>query len=605
MKIALFSCLIFILSPIFGLSQDKSDYDALVSKSKALLNENPQEALKIAKKAFIIAKPDKRGHANYQIANAFSYLDKLDSSGYYIDLAIKDCRKTANNKLLGSSLTHKAQNNIYLGKSDEVLPLFEEAKKLMEAEKDTNRLIDLYLRMGGFAIDQDRLADAMTEVEKCYELCMAKDDQVYASYALNDLCIIHTKLGNTEKGIEMAIKALELGEKLGDKFTAYQAQNNLGILYKNALQYNYSLEAYSKAEKLGIEINFKRGLMGVYANRGILLNLMKRYSEAKKEFDKALTLEKEIGVPIVKADIKINQANTYSNLGQNDMAINLVKEGLSIAKNLGSLELQLNGHKIAKEILLKSGDLKGAVLALETIQFLKDSIFTVEKTKQVNEFQTKYETVKKDAEIKDLNRKAEIQELRNKGLLGGLILLAISAFSITYSVLSKRKKDKLINEKEKALEIEKRKYAEKELEAKKKELTSKVLQLAKKNEFLSNLELEVDALKSNVDSSVNKSSGKIARMIRRDIANDTQWEQFDQEFSGIHKGFLQALTEEHGTFTKSEIRLISLLKMNLSSKEIAVILGISADGIKKARYRLRKKMNLEDSQIQSYILSFT
>jgi DNA-binding CsgD family transcriptional regulator len=53
------------------------------------------------------------------------------------------------------------------------------------------------------------------------------------------------------------------------------------------------------------------------------------------------------------------------------------------------------------------------------------------------------------------------------------------------------------------------------------------------------------------------------------------------------------------------MRLIALLKMNLSSKEIADILGISADGIKKARYRLRKKMNLEDSQLQSYLLNLS
>ena len=44
--------------------------------------------------------------------------------------------------------------------------------------------------------------------------------------------------------------------------------------------------------------------------------------------------------------------------------------------------------------------------------------------------------------------------------------------------------------------------------------------------------------------------------------------------------------------------------MNLSSKKIANILNISNDGIKKARYRLRKKLNLatEDS-LQEFILT--
>jgi DNA-binding CsgD family transcriptional regulator len=56
--------------------------------------------------------------------------------------------------------------------------------------------------------------------------------------------------------------------------------------------------------------------------------------------------------------------------------------------------------------------------------------------------------------------------------------------------------------------------------------------------------------------------------------------------------------------TANELRLLALLKMNLSSKEIANILNISQEGIKKARYRLRKKLNIatEDS-LQDLVLS--
>ena len=158
---------------------------------------------------------------------------------------------------------------------------------------------------------------------------------------------------------------------------------------------------------------------------------------------------------------------------------------------------------------------------------------------------------------------------------------------------------------EKLLEAEKLNLAEKELDFKKKELTSKVLQLAKKNEFLSTLKDEVESLKKNVDTSVHKTSNRINSMIRQDIDGDLQWERFSEEFTSIRHGFITALAAKFGVFTKSEVKLISLLKMNLSSKETAEILGISAEGIKKARYRLRKKMNLEDSELQSFLLTFS
>ena len=68
-------------------------------------------------------------------------------------------------------------------------------------------------------------------------------------------------------------------------------------------------------------------------------------------------------------------------------------------------------------------------------------------------------------------------------------------------------------------------------------------------------------------------------MINYDSTDDQEWEQFSNEFSSIHNSFLVRLKEQYGKFSKSEMRLISLMKMNLSSKEIANTLRISDDGV--------------------------
>jgi hypothetical protein len=180
-----------------------------------------------------------------------------------------------------------------------------------------------------------------------------------------------------------------------------------------------------------------------------------------------------------------------------------------------------------------------------------------------------------------------------------------SAGAIIYTFINKRKKEKLLDEKEKVLEIEKRKNAEIELEAKKRELTSEILQLAKKNEFFATLQTEVEDLKINIDGTVNMASQKVSKLINRDAVDEKQWEQFSLEFGSLHQGFLDVLVEKHGRFSKGEIKFISLLKMNLSSKDIADTLNASADGVKKARYRLRKKMNLEEDSLQGYLLNFS
>lgn len=73
----------------------------------------------------------------------------------------------------------------------------------------------------------------------------------------------------------------------------------------------------------------------------------------------------------------------------------------------------------------------------------------------------------------------------------------------------------------------------------------------------------------------------------------------------MHQDFLDRLKDRYGSFSKGEMRLIALLKMNLSSKDIANTLRISDNGIKKARYRLRKKLQLDsDVALEGYLVSF-
>jgi tetratricopeptide (TPR) repeat protein len=374
----------------------------------------------------------------------------------------------------------------------------------------------------------------------------------------------------------------------------------LGILYKNDNQYPEALLAYDRGEELAKELNFERGIMGLAANRGILLNLMGQYVKAKAALQRALKLEKKFNMPVAKADIKINLGNSLYALGEHKKALVEIKDGIALAKQIQSLELQENGHEIASKIYLKIGLPARALEEMMAYQAVHDSIFKLEKSKQIEELQTQYETDKKDAEIRDLTQTNELNRWRIWALVAGLIALAVFA----YFIVQKRKKDRLLFEAKQDLEKEKTQKAQLELEYKQKELTAKVLQLAHKNEFLNTLENQLEKLKLNVDSGVSRTGNRISRLIKRDIESDTQWEQFSQEFTSIHQGFLSRLVEKFGTFSKSEVRLISLLKMNMTSKEIADIMGISDGGVKKARYRLRKKMNLEDSELQGFLLSF-
>jgi DNA-binding CsgD family transcriptional regulator len=135
---------------------------------------------------------------------------------------------------------------------------------------------------------------------------------------------------------------------------------------------------------------------------------------------------------------------------------------------------------------------------------------------------------------------------------------------------------------------------DKDLEFKEKELTTHALHLAHKNEVLLDLKSQLEELKA--DSKNARQYQKIINHINLDINNDNNWEQFRAYFEDVHKDFNAKVMRNYPDLSNNDLRLMSLLKMNLSSKEIASILNISVEGVKKARYRLRKKLNLNTEE---------
>lgn len=64
------------------------------------------------------------------------------------------------------------------------------------------------------------------------------------------------------------------------------------------------------------------------------------------------------------------------------------------------------------------------------------------------------------------------------------------------------------------------------------------------------------------------------------------------ELETANRLFQRRLQDQHPTLTPYDLRLCTYLKSNLSTKEIATLLNITPDSVKKAKHRLRKKLRL-------------
>ncbi len=134
----------------------------------------------------------------------------------------------------------------------------------------------------------------------------------------------------------------------------------------------------------------------------------------------------------------------------------------------------------------------------------------------------------------------------------------------------------------------------KELKFRQTEMVTMAISIIHKNEFLDNLKKEVVKIKSGVnDNETRVNLNKLSLMITQDLSIDRDREKFQMHINEQNSNFIHRLGESFPSMTENEKRLASLLRLNLSSKEIASILNISPKSVEMNRYRLRKKLKVE------------
>ncbi|UZR97541.1 triple tyrosine motif-containing protein [Chondrinema litorale] len=129
---------------------------------------------------------------------------------------------------------------------------------------------------------------------------------------------------------------------------------------------------------------------------------------------------------------------------------------------------------------------------------------------------------------------------------------------------------------------------------KSKELANYTMLLVKKQEAMTELKKELNELKTVARNDTMRK--KVRDLIRKITVNldDKEYVQiFEANFERVHHQFFQNLKSSFPDLTQKELRLCALVKMSLSNKDISQMFNISVRGVETARYRLRKKLNLE------------
>ena len=508
---------------------------------------------------------------------------------------------------------------------------------------------------GTFMIAQGKYSEAKEFLNKALQLAKGKyiGETVPILY---DLGVVNRRDGNQPKGLDYYLEALKVLDSLQSKTKESKVQycnitQAIGVIYFEQDDYDKAISFFEKSSNKCKEINYELGLSYNYNGLGGIYRKKKNYSKAMEYLQKSLELANKNHYERLRADLlgdigeifkiqnqsdssliyyqeskKISEtlsdsvgiansmlgiANAYNMKGNQEEAQKIALEGLQIATKLNNLQNIKDAYQTLANIYESKKQPQEALNYFKKAKILEDTLYNAEKHKQILNVQNQYENYKKEQQV--LEQKYEIDSLKKQNKIGLLftILLILALFStllISYLLIKQRqlktKKDKALMELEQAILKEEQMQTQLELsstrqqlESKDKELTSFTLNMIQKNELLNELKQQVeDLISKSDDKAVLQPLQKLKQNIQSNDQSDKQWENFRIAFEQVHKTFFQNLQNQYPDITPYDMKLSALLRLNFSSKEIASFLSISEDSVKKARYRLRKKLNLEQDE---------
>jgi len=487
------------------------------------------------------------------------------------------------------------------GQFQKALDLSEKSIALAKEQENGLLLSDALQRRATIFLDKGEYKLAIEELVKASRILDTIQPPQSVKKAIVDVGIGRTELllANYKTAAEKLQEGLRVFIDQKEEMWQAITYMELAAVYYDEKKWDLSIENYDSALKISRKNKREDFIAAILGNIGGVF-------VEQKNYDKALSYLFEGNRIAEKHGSINNQIISYNDIasayyGKRDYkraAANYSK-AIDLADSIQSLDVLSDAYMERAKVYEAMGDYKSALKDQMNFQKYNDSVFNIAKSNQIEALKTQYETEKKEQQIAlQKNEIALLEEKQKASTLQNILLvlgiLAISAvFGLVYYGLRQRmKRNRAVREKLDA-----------ELAFKKKELTTHALHLAKKNEVLESIKQRADELRrtETVDSAGYK---ELIKAINFDQQDDKNWENFTQYFEQVHKDFSKTVKTRYPEITKNELRLMALLKMNLSSKEIATILNISQEGIKKARYRLRKKLDITtEESLQEMVLS--
>jgi tetratricopeptide (TPR) repeat protein/DNA-binding CsgD family transcriptional regulator len=525
----------------------------------------------------------------------------------------------------------------------------------VSAQQENDRELS---RIGDF---RNQEPDAsFVQLRSLYARALEEKDEVAAGLALQQMGETCYHMGHYSKSLDFHLQAAALFKKMGDGLHLAYSLNDIGTLYYYnkqtglarqqfdialaifkdhpvdpgiAITYGNIGHLYEKDQRYDSAFYFQRlalqhyrntsnksGMAGIYENIASIYEDLSRYDSSNYYYNTALNLYETSGDSLSTIAVLNNLGDILRKTGKYRESVQMTQQALarSIACN-ETYQLSAAYRDMAKAWhLLDKNDSAFFYQELSRKSLL--DIYSRESNKQIAFLQVLNDIGKKNSEIERFKIEKRntlvliILAVAMTILLAilGVVTISRQHLKINNERLLREQNDRAYKTNNELLEIDLQKRQlqqealKQHLDMKGKELSAHTLHIIQKNQLLKDLHATLEKMVKEDKRDQKKQLQQLIRQIDINFNQDQHWEEFRNIFEQVHESFFEKVRRICSELTANDLRLVALLKMNISSSDMATLLGISPDSLRVTRYRLRKKFNLENGEnLSAFIQSLS
>ncbi|NOS57126.1 MAG: tetratricopeptide repeat protein [Cyclobacteriaceae bacterium] len=378
-----------------------------------------------------------------------------DSALWYYDLARK--RSQELNYIKGQAAY--ASNAIVIlnnrGKFREALELTKEALVLYKQIGSKKDLATAHINIGS---EWQYLSDFETAAEnyfKAQKIAEEIGDKRLQRISSNNLASIFVNMGRYEKGKEYAEKSLVLATELKNDYAIASSTYNIANAEIYLKQYDKALAHFKDVEAIGVRTEDYILILDGWLGQAEAHKEIPQYHEAELYYKKVISLSVQKAAPEYEMYAQMGLADLYTFTNKNQLAKDALTRGISLATDLGSMYELKDLYFKAAVFQEKSGNYSLALTLRKKFEVLNDSLVGEKSRTNINLLEARYESAKKEQQIKELENETKIKDLTiREGRLLNFVLAAvlISVLLVFWLGLRTYRQKKLLLVKDNALQ---------------------------------------------------------------------------------------------------------------------------------------------------------